>query len=444
MISQPSSLAAFIAITLVFALAGPAPAQPGAQPNVVVAPVIQRNVVAKQSFVATVQPLRQVTIGSAVDGRVVRFLVEEGDRVEAGQPLAQLRTETIALELTAAQAECELRRQQLAELRNGSRPEEIAQARARMIAAQARQRYAEARRDRAKAVYRSQGVITDDEYEEAVALAAEAEQNYLEAQAAHALAVAGPRVELIAQAEAQLAVQQATVSRLQDELAKHTVISRFAGYVVAEHTDEGAWVNRGDAVVEVVAIDDVDVIAQVVESNVAFIDLGQEVSVEVPALEGQRFPGRVAVSVPLADPLARTFPVKVRVTNQILPHGPRLMPGMLARVELPVGKKTTAQLVPKDAVVLGGPAPIVFVVDKPEPDGPRATVRSVQVRLGVASGALVQVIGKLSPGELVVVEGNERLRAGQEVRVTGTLAATPPAVSDQRRGDSTTHARQSP
>ncbi len=102
-----------------------------------VTPVIQRDVEAGQTFVGTVMPTRRAIIGSAVDGRVVSYLAEEGKRVEQNEPLAELLTDTINLELEAAEAELELRKQQQAELENGSRPDEIEQARARMEAASA-------------------------------------------------------------------------------------------------------------------------------------------------------------------------------------------------------------------------------------------------------------------------------------------------------------------
>ena len=66
------------------------------------------------------------------------------------------------------------------------------------------------------------------------------------------LAVAGPRKEQIAQAHAQVAIQDATVERLKDQLTKHTIISRFDGYVTAEHTEVGQWVKQGDPVADVV------------------------------------------------------------------------------------------------------------------------------------------------------------------------------------------------
>ncbi|TWT97764.1 Multidrug resistance protein MdtA precursor [Botrimarina colliarenosi] len=391
---------------------------PGAPPPaVIVAEVTEQTVAASQQFVGTVEPLRRATIGSAVDGRVVQFPVNEGDRVEAGQTLAQLLTDTITLELLAAKGELELRRQRLALLKNGSLPAEVAQSRARMAATDARREFARARRDRTERVYRDQGVISDDEREEMIATAAEAEQAFLEAEAAHQLAIDGPRIELIAQAQAEVAIQEAVVERLSDQIAKHTIISRFAGYVVAEHTEEGQWVNRGDAVADVVAVDQVYIVAQVVEQSIPFITPGTEVTVEIPSVRDRLFEGRVSEIIPQGDARSRTFPVKIVVNNEISAAGPLLKPGMYARVSLPVGAEQRATLAPKDAVVLGGNRPVVFVVDGAAAAGSQGTVRPVPVELGVAVGTLIQLKGDLKPGQIVVVEGNERLRPGQPVRV---------------------------
>jgi hypothetical protein len=78
-----------IADGLAWAQGGP-PAAP-----VVVAPVIEREVASFRSFVGNVNPNRQSMIGSAVDGRVVEYLIRAGQQVEEGQPLAKLRTGTI-------------------------------------------------------------------------------------------------------------------------------------------------------------------------------------------------------------------------------------------------------------------------------------------------------------------------------------------------------------
>ncbi|TWT43135.1 efflux RND transporter periplasmic adaptor subunit [Botrimarina hoheduenensis] len=414
-----SRIAALVPILVALATVA---AQPPGAPMIVVSPVVQRTIAATQVFVGTVAPVKRALIGSAVDGRVVEFPVEEGDRVESGSKLAQLMIETISLELAAAEAELDLRTQRLAELQAGSRPEEIEQLRARMAATEARRNYNEARLNRVKGVYQSNRAITEDEYEEAIANAAEATEMHLEAKAAHALAVAGSRKEVIAQARAEVAMQQAVVDRLRDQIQKHTIITRFAGYVVSEHTEVGQWVNRGDPVAEVVALDEVEVVAQVVEQSVPFILPGSIITIEIPAIPGRTFRGKVMVSIPQADSRSRTFPVKVLVKNEITPAGPLLKPGMYARLTLPIASQQNAMLVPKDAIVLGGRQPLVFAIGPNASVGSEGTVRAVPVEIGSASGPLLQVVGELGPDDAVVVEGNERLRPGQPVRIGKVLA----------------------
>ncbi len=106
----------------------------------------------------------------------------------------------------------------------------------------------------------------------------------------------------------------------------------------------------------------------------------------------------------------------------ITEDGPLLKAGMYARVEMPVGEKQNAMMIPKNALVLGGAQPAVYVVDK---DGKSGAVRPVPIQVGVALPNMIQAKGQLKPGELVVVEGNERLRPGQSVVIVDTVSVNP-------------------
>lgn len=396
--------------------AGPAP--------VVVAPVVQRQVTAMQAFVGTVTPSQMASIGSAVSGRVIECDIEEGDRVADGQALAQLLTETINLEIASAQGELEYRQALLAELENGTRREQVEQARARMAATGARREYLENRRERLRDLAERTTAVTEDEWSEAVSLAAEAQETHAEATAAYDEAQAGPRKEAIAQARAQVAMQQAVVDRLKDQLGKHTMRSRFAGYVVAKHTEIGQWVNTGDPIADVAGVDVVWVVVQVLEQSVPYLKLDAEVSVDIPALPQSLFTGKVVAIVPQGDVRARTFPVKIAIQNQTTESGPLIKPGMYARVELPVGSMKQAVLVPKDAVVLDQRSPMIYVVEGASAVGEQGTASPVPVTLGGSHGALIDIGDSLKPGQIVVVEGNERLRPGAPVSIV-RLAETP-------------------
>lgn len=400
-------------------------AQPPAASPVEVAPVIAKSIAGGATFVGSVMPNRSSIVGSAVDGRVVEVFVEEGDRVAKDQPLAQILTKTLEIEIAGARAELDLRTQELKEMRNGSREEEKAQARAEIASATATLEFARSRLARAQSLARGGGgSITQEELDEARSVATAAEQRVVAVQAAYDLVMKGPRDERVLQAEARENAAREAVNLLEDRLKKYTLRAPFDGYVVAKHTEAGAWVKTADPVADVVELDPVIIRVPVLELYIANLwstwnaaaeaqgEVSAQVTVEaVP----QAFTGVVESIVPQADLRSRTFPVRVRVPN---PKNGRIHPlqaGMLARVTLPVGQLQNGLLVPKDSLVLGGATPVVFVVDGI--DSGRSVVRAVPVQLGVADGDLIQVTGALRAGESVVVRGNERLRNGQDVKV---------------------------
>ena len=385
-----------------------------------VSTVVQRDVAAGQTFVGTVVARRTSQIGSPVADQVIAFPVNEGDRVEAGQLLASLRTKTLEIDLDAARAELEFRKQTLAELENGSRPEEIAQARARMLGAEALLTYAKTRLERYQRLFKTD-TAAEDEMNEAISSYDSAEQAKLEAEAALKLAVDGPRKERIAQARAQVDTQQAEIRRIEDEIDKHRIVAPFSGYVVAEHTEVGQWLAAGDPVVDLAELDTVDVQVPVLGDCLRHLRVGTTARVEIGALRGEALTGQIALIVPQADVRSRTFPVKVRLQNRKAGGSVLIKAGLFARVTLPVGRQVKATLVPKDALVLGGPKPTVYVVDPGEAGADSGRARAVPVNLGVASEGLIQVTGPVKPGQQVVVRGNERLMTGQAVTIAARL-----------------------
>ncbi len=405
---------------------------------VVVSPVVKKQVATGQSFVGTVLPLKKSAVGTAVDGRVTEYPINEGDRVKKGQPLAKLLTETISLQIVAAQAELKFREEELRELSNGWRKEEIEQAAAKMEAARSRREFTTQRLKRTMALFEKGQVGTRDQMEEDSSSAVTAQQIYEAERLGHELMRQGPRVEKIEQSKARVAEQTALVQQLQDQLKKHTMIAPFDGYIVAEKTEIGEWVTKGQVVAEVVYLDEIDIEAHVLDTHIEHVRVGTTVRVEVPALKSSIFVGEVSIVTPQADMKSRTFPVKVRVKNIIREDGPVLKAGMLARVTLPTGELRDSLLVPKDAIVLGGQLPVVAVVvpldEKelaaldPKAPGPKPTskVKFVPVELGIADGGWIAVTGALTPDQQVVIVGNERVMPEQMINIIEVRKA--PAV----------------
>ncbi|MEX2287951.1 MAG: efflux RND transporter periplasmic adaptor subunit [Planctomycetaceae bacterium] len=418
--NQPNSLRLIVAGWFIAASCGVIAAQDTREP-VAVAAVVEREVATGQTFVGTVMPHKTSVIGSAVDGRVIEFPVDEGQFVRKNQTLCRLRTETLEIELAAAKAELQLRQEELAELESGSRPEEIAQVKAAMLAAKATKDYSQATLERNEGLFKGGRAITERELQQARSVALRDDQAYLQAKAAHDLAVLGPRAERIAQAKARSLVQAEQVRLIEDRISKHTLIAPFDSYVIAEHTEVGAWVAQGNPVASVIKLDEVEITAFVPGEHVSQLETGTAARIEVPDLSDQVFTGSVSHVVPQADIRSRTFPVKVLVKNRIRNDVPLLKSGMLARVALPVGEKQRMALVPKDALVLGGEFPVVFVVETQSGSPQEGVAKAVRVELGAADGSLIQVKGEVKEGDRVVVRGNERLRSGRPVAIRQEL-----------------------
>jgi len=392
------------ALILTAAVAATAHAQGRGPALVEVATVEKKSVAAGRTFVGTIRPFRESVVGAEVPGHISELLVREGDRVKEGQPLARLKSRIIAARIAAAEAEVALRAAELEELRNGTREEELQQARARVARDKAEVEYREWQAEKAAQLYERNSTTAADVKETRFARKA-AEGRLQESEAALKLALEGPRKERIVQAEAALEARRALLAQFKEEFAQHTVPAPFDGWIVAKRAEVGQWVGTGDAVAVVSALDPVELVVPVPQDAVRGVRLGQAVEVDA----GVRLPGEIVAIVPEADIRGRTFPVRVRIDNPLDEDGmPTLKAGMLARVTLAVGRPEPTLLVPKDAVVLGGRmGPVVWVA------GEDGMGKVVPVVLGAGYGDKLAVTGDLAEGARVVVRGNERLNPHQ-------------------------------
>ncbi|QDV47796.1 Multidrug resistance protein MdtA precursor [Stieleria neptunia] len=417
----------------VLLIADGAPAQPpGISDQAPLQPVMACRVRTGESksayqLLGTVTPSRTTTIGYSLPGRLRTLHAKRGDRLAAGDAVADLQTDVIQIEIAAAKAELRLVEHQLAELEAGSRDEDIAEAEARKEAAGAIARRSASQLARMSKLVQSKAASIE-ELDVATAEADSSRQLLQAATIAHARLVSGPRVEQVAQAQARVDLQREQVRLLEDRLKKHTLIAPFDGYVTAEYTEAGAWITAGDPVVDLIDLDTVRVEVAVPAAQVVSLRPGQTIHVEFDARPGELLLGQLERIVPAADTRSRTFPVLVRIKNRIDDGIPLLMSGMVVRMDLPIGPETEQTFVPTDAIVLDGIGQSVFVVDVGRAasaggesaggESQSAVVRKVPVKLGVAQGDWIAVSGEVDADAIVVTRGNERLAAGQSVEVT--------------------------
>jgi HlyD family secretion protein len=165
--------------------------------------------------------LRQIELPFSDSERIAEVLVEEGSAVKAGQVLARLDTGRLLPRVAQAEARVAAQREALRKLRNGARPEEIAQARAALAAAQAEAGNATSQLQRLKNISEeSKGrAISPQDLEAAVAAARMSEAQAESSRKGLELTLAGPRQEDIDQAKAQLDAAEADLALLKRQLA---------------------------------------------------------------------------------------------------------------------------------------------------------------------------------------------------------------------------------
>jgi HlyD family secretion protein len=162
--------------------------------------------------------IRQIQLSFHDTGRIQRLLVQEGQRVQAGELVAELDPVRYEAAVAQAKAQVAAQREVLARLLAGSRPEEIQEARARVKAAEAALRDAEPTHRRTKILAQSQ-YVSQQQLDNAEASLNTARANLDGAQQSLTLAVKGPRQEDIDAARAQLKAYEAALRKAEEELA---------------------------------------------------------------------------------------------------------------------------------------------------------------------------------------------------------------------------------
>jgi HlyD family secretion protein len=191
--------------------------------------------------------IREVEMAFRVPGRIESILVEEGDKVRDGALLASLDAATVTSRANQAGAAVEQARANLAKLRNGNRPQEIGQARARVAAAQAAARAAEQDVARRRTLVEP-GAISREVWQQTLAQRDTAEAQLAEARQGLALVQSGARREDIAAAEAQLRSAEANRAGIGTDLSDTRLIAKTDGTVVTRAREPGAIVQAGETV----------------------------------------------------------------------------------------------------------------------------------------------------------------------------------------------------
>lgn len=244
--------------------------------------------------------VRQVNLSFKVGGRITDLLVDEGDKVEAGQVLATLDQRYFEDDLQRTKAQRDQAAATLKRLENGSRPEEIEQAQAQEAERQATLSKVEDDLRRAE-ILQPKGAMSAEELGLRKSAALEAKARLRFATASRRLFEAGSRLEDIAAARAFLDATQAQVVAAERAVDDSRLLALSDAVVLTRTREKGAVVSPGETVFSLTLVSPVWVRTYVSEPDLGLIQPGMMVAVTTDAVAGREYPGRIGFVSPTAE-----------------------------------------------------------------------------------------------------------------------------------------------
>jgi RND family efflux transporter MFP subunit len=388
--------------------------------------------------------------------QIEQVLVEEGDLVQQGQVLARIDSSVLQGQYEQAKAAVAQAEARLAELRAGTRTEEIAQAQARLAQAEARLREArasiprkidqaqaqvdaaQARLELAQERYNNfqrladQGAISRDrfnetksEYRSAQANLAQAQQQLREAQNTNTPGIdqlqasvaearsqlqqlqTGARPEVISQAQAELAQAKAQLQTASAQLEDTRILAPVNGIILERNAKVGDVPSSfsDQALFTIIKDGSLELLLKVPQTQLEQIEPGQQVLITSNRDQDLELTGTVREIDPLVSEESRQATVKVD-----LPAADTLQPGMFLQGEIITASETGLTVPGKAVLPQGGNRAIVYVVQ------PDKTVKAQTVEVGeLLPDEKVEVVSGLSVGDEVVVKGAAYLKDGDRV-----------------------------
>lgn len=360
----------------------------------------------------TVEPKQSTNVSPKTSGRLERILVDEGDTVTAGQALAYMDDSDLQGQRVEAEGKLAAAQANLEKLVAGNRPQDTAQARARLRSAEASLDQAEDDFRRYDQLYAS-GAISAQERNTARSTRDTAQASVEEAQQALALSQAGSRQEDIDQARAEVTQAQGALQTIQTQIEDAVIRAPFDGVVITRYADPGDFVAPTTSASEdssatsssiLMLGSTYQVVADVAESNIGKIKVGQSVTIKADAYLGQSFTGKVAQIAEGATVESNVTSFEVRVDILSDTHH-LLRSGMNVDVEFHAGELNGAIVVPTVAIVRQTNQTGVMVLGQ---DGKPVFT---PIETGVTIGNQTEVVSGLQGNEQVVISNSPQTPA---------------------------------
>jgi membrane fusion protein, multidrug efflux system len=340
-----------------------------ATPSVKVAEVKRADISVPIHATGSIFPDRESKVAAKISGMVEKVFVEEGDQVEANEPLVRLDQQDLLITERQCQAAVKVAEMQLKE--GELKVENLRK-----------------ERDRLTSLLKKTVV---------------SQQKYDEIDTAYSMAVVG--LEVI---RAQILSARENLAMARQKLKDTTVLAPFSGLIVERFINPGEYVSTmpPTPLFLLMNIDTVNTEMGLPEEDLARIALGDPVDITVDVYPENTFRGTISNINPIVDPLSRSFTIKVQIPNK----DQILKPGMFARATIYPDIHRNAIVVPFKAVVTSGEHTSVYVLE-----GDRVKLRTVTI--GITDEKQIEVIKGLSEGEIIAVDGHHGIPDNTTVRV---------------------------
>lgn len=200
----------------------------------------------------------------------------------------------------------------------------------------------------------------------------------------------------------------ANLNNAHKQIADGSIVSPVTGVVANKAATIGQVVSPGTTLLTVEQIDQVYVVVNVEQKDIAAAKLGAAVTAAVDAYPSQVFNGTVAVINPVAGGESRMFRVKIKIDNP----EQLLKPGMFAQATLLSGEPKTVIAIPRSAIMAQKGLHYAYVATNGQ-------AKKTLVETGDLIGDLIEVKTGLQPGMAVVIDNLDKIKDGDALLTEG-------------------------
>lgn len=368
---------------------------------------------ARVRYTGSIKAYQEVTVYPRVEGQLTEYSVYPGDRIQAGQVLAQLSAAERTTDVAEAIAETQVSRSEMQVARA-----EIAEQQQEIQRMAADYTYWQKELPRAQALLQK-GVISQDEYD----------KERSQADAAKA-ALQGAKTKLVRMqaqvdaAESKLAQAMVKSRRAAILESYKTVTAPMTGIVQERMVDPGVFVQPGMGILKIGDYSRVRLQANVAQQDAVKIQVGSAITARVPGKSTEMIKGKVTSLFPKVGEETRTVTVEAIVEN---PNG-RLVAGQFLEMSIITDLSSGALSVPQSAIAEFNSKPVVWVMAG-------AVAQRRMITTGITNSDRVEVTNGLKSGDQVIITGQERLVENMRVAAVDVTGKSVASLNNANQGN---------